>query len=397
MLHTFRLFFLLLIKKIISLVPKKKGLILFSAWFGKKFIDSPMFVYEFFLENNCYSPVWFTRNKELYLSLLKQHKPTVYAYSLQGIWLQIRAQMLISSVQFADFNQYLLSNCIFLDLDHGFPIKQSGFDIPNTSKKSVNYVLSLRTGIEYYMSASSIDVMMIISKAFRIDKEHIVLCNKARTDVFFDYSLRSGLNSIVDKYKNGNKAIVYMPTHRSEGSEIISVEKILDLKRIQEICMNHNAVFLIKKHFYHMNERENLEMYSRIFDISNEDIEPETLLYQADMLITDYSACYIDYLLLNRPVVFFVYDYEDFIINEREMYFDFEDNTCGFRPKTADELCESIEQICIDKWIDFRHEVDRAKVRNRYFDSKLKLGKSREHIKIVIDDLIESKFETNWE
>ena len=47
------------------------------------------------------------------------------------------------------------------------------------------------------------------------------------------------------------------------------------------------------------------------------------LLVCADVLITDYSSIFFEYLLLDRPIVFFVPDYEDYA-RDRGFYLDFD-------------------------------------------------------------------------
>ena len=39
----------------------------------------------------------------------------------------------------------------------------------------------------------------------------------------------------------------------------------------------------------------------------------QELLMDTDILVTDYSSTYIDYLLLDRPVVFYNFDYQDYL------------------------------------------------------------------------------------
>lgn len=106
LLHHCKKTFIQTIKCAFALIPKDKRLIMFSAWFGQKYLDSPMYMYEYFLELGTYKVYWYTRNKDLYVSLLKQGKPVVYAYSLRGTWKQIRAIMLVSSVQLMDYSLY---------------------------------------------------------------------------------------------------------------------------------------------------------------------------------------------------------------------------------------------------------------------------------------------------
>ena len=56
-----------------------------------------------------------------------------------------------------------------------------------------------------------------------------------------------------------------------------------------------------------------------------------------DLLITDYSSIYIDYLLLDRPMVFLPYDKERYL-EGRGMNFRYDDVTPGAKPGTMKEF-----------------------------------------------------------
>ena len=395
-LHIGRIVVTILGKCVAGVVPKNKKLILFSSWFGKKYLDSSRYMYEYLLENNHnYHAVWYTKDKALYRDLKKNGKPVVYGKSIRGLWLQLRAVMLVSSVEFYDFNIYFISSCILFDLDHGFPIKQSGFEIPTYKKRSQNFDKLLRWNVKLYKSASSMFVKNILSNATAIPGEKFVFCNKPRIDSFYDERLRIGKNDVVNKIKGNYKSIVYMPTHRMAGKNPIDVTKIFDLDKIQSFCEKNNSVFIIKKHYYHSKEKTNLENYSRIFDITNEMLEIQTLLYQADVLVSDYSAAYIDYLVLDRPIIFYAYDYSDFIKNERDLYVKFEDNKAGYKAYDKYEFMDALKLIGSD-WHDSRHSVGRDKMRSLYFDKDLPEGRTRENLCRIMDKLIAGTYKPKW-
>ena len=64
-----------------------------------------------------------------------------------------------------------------------------------------------------------------------------------------------------------------------------------------------------------------------------------------DLLITDYSCTYIDYLLLDRPMIFYNFDYRDYLQTDRGLYYNYEDVTPGYKAETFDQLLEELEQI----------------------------------------------------
>lgn len=394
--HYLRRLVIMILKFLIGFIPKDNKKILFSAWFGKKYADSSMYMYEYMRDNTNYNVYWYTREKNIYYQLKKEGKNVVLASSFKGIWYQIRAIMLVSSVQFADFSPYFLKNCIYFDLDHGFPIKQSGFEQPDTSERFISYQLLLRKGIDYYMSASSDFVKGIISNSFRIDSDHIVKCNKPRTDILFDSDMRKGKNIKIDLLKKQHKKIIsYLPTQRSCGKVAIHITQIMDLDKIQKLCEEHDAIFIIKKHFYHRDEIEMLDKYPNIIDMTQEDIETQTLLYQSDVLISDYSACYIDYLLLDRPIILYAYDYKDYLKSERDLYLKFEENNCGYKAFDREQFNLALSSVC-DDWKDEKHVMGRKMIRAKYFSDDVAVGNAREAISSIITQLINNEYKANW-
>ena len=61
----------------------------------------------------------------------------------------------------------------------------------------------------------------------------------------------------------------------------------------------------------------------------------ERLLDIADVCITDYSSIAFEYSIMEKPIIFFAYDLEDYI-DERGMYFNYDEITPGPVCKTTD-------------------------------------------------------------
>ena len=82
---------------------------------------------------------------------------------------------------------------------------------------------------------------------------------------------------------------------------------MIDMDRLYEMCVKTNSYFVFEMHHF-IKRRPNIpeEYGDRIFDLSDESLNK--LFFIADVLVTDYSSCFYDYLLLKKPVVFFVPD-----------------------------------------------------------------------------------------
>lgn len=99
--------------------------------------------------------------------------------------------------------------------------------------------------------------------------------------------------------------------------------------------------------------------YSNIADITDKSMDIQELLMDTDLLITDYSSTYIDYLLLDRPMVFYDFDYQDYLRTDREMYYDYDEVTPGYKAETFGQLLDELDLIFQgeDQWREERRRV----------------------------------------
>lgn len=384
------------LKFFVGLVPKKKDMILFSAWFGKKYADNSRFLFEYMLENSNYKVEWYTKDEALYNELLSKGIPVVYSHSLKGIWHQCRAKMLVSTVQTSDFNMLLLNKAIYLDLGHGFPGKPVGLMQPTADEAWKDWFCFTKKGLDFYETASSRFVVDYISPCYDVQPDHFIFSNKPRIDVLFNEDLRKGINAKIEKFRNKKRIITYLPTHRSCGKKIMDISQIFDLRLLQLFCEQTNSIFLIKKHFYHNNEETDLMEFPNLFDITKDDIDTEVLLAQTDILVTDFSSCFIDFLTLDRPIIFYAYDYDDYMANERDYYWKYNMINGGYTAKHKNEFIRSLYDLSED-WNDTKHLEGRTEMRRSYFDDDVEMGSSREKLCNIVDRLMNGSYDSfDW-
>lgn len=378
------------------IIHRDNKLILFSAWFGEKYADNSRFMFEFMLGREDFRVYWFTKNKDLYKELKSKNIPVLYSKSLKGKWYELRAGMMVSAIQYADFDAACISRVKFLDLDHGFPIKEVAFKSASTGVIWRLWQNFFRDNCDFYMTASSEFVANVVSECYNVPKSHFIKSNKPRIDVLFDSKLQESQNPIIEELKANHKLISYLPTHRSDGRVKMNINEIFDLDGIEQFCIKYDYVFIIKKHFYHNSEISDLVNYSRIFDLTQvPNIDTQILLAQTDILVTDYSSCFIDFLATDRPILFHQYDIEYFRERERGLYFQFDKNNVGYISYDGGTFTGNLEKISKDSF-DVAHEYGRKETRLQYFDKDIEMGTSRSRIMHIMNDILNGNVINVW-
>lgn len=358
-------------------MPRNKKRIIFGAWLGNKYDDNPKALYEYVLKNRKdLDAIWLTPNKKIYEELLGKGIPVSMTNSIKGIWRCLTSKYLCYCVEPNDVGLYfftLLNGCVFINLWHGIPLKRVGFDnkfskqykeirLSKYSSGAVKWVEkcdSIKASIfkhHTYHIAPGDELGKIYEGVFGVDDKHILKLGQSRNDYFFT----EHENPIIKTFENF-KRVVYMPTHRKEGRETIELDKIFNLNRLNEFCKKYNIVFLIKKHFYHRNEDVLPDIkYSNIRELTAWPVKTQELVEAADILITDYSGVYIDYLLLDRPMLFYAYDLKDYLNTDRDFYLPYDEKHIpGKICISESRIIQELENICkgLDSSIDVRNRM----------------------------------------
>lgn len=173
-----------------------------------------------------------------------------------------------------------------------------------------------------------------------------------------------------------NKVFLWMPTFRQSIAKNISEEyqsnetklplfnTFDSLERFNNYLNKINSLVILKIHHLQKEERTFSKVYSNILFINDEDINKLGFqLYQfiplTDALITDYSSISADYMLLNKPIIFILDDYEQYdksrgIIpdNAKELW-------AGDQVYTIKELKRAMDDIVSgkDKYMDKRNKL----------------------------------------
>lgn len=342
------------------MIPRDKKVFIFGAWWGEKYDDNSKALFEYVVRNRPdLKTYWFSSNKAIVDKVRQIGFPAVYSRSWQAVFIALRAGYECYCTSNEDVGKNIkkyLGGCTIINLWHGVVTKKIVYDDDNT-KKRIGHIQKINIAIEnfakrnWYVVCTSEVYYPIFESAFRKSRDKILNIGQARND-----SLFIDTPNIYRELFPGKKIILYMPTHRQQGGVNMDLKQILPLHDLEALIERHHAILLIKKHFYHRNEQSFGDVFDNIKDITNENPETSVLLKAADILITDYSSCYNDHLLLNRPQIFYCFDFEDYQINDREMYFDYYSNVPGPICKTSEQLLKELDDALsgVDNYQDKR-------------------------------------------
>lgn len=246
----------------------------------------------------------------------------------------------------------------WVQLWHGTGIfKKFGYDLLNDEDKKVMELFSDKIDL---VSVSSENAVDIYANNFHIDKSKVKPFGVPRNDFYNDEHLGSDyLNELRASFEKeypqlkAKKLVLYAPTFR-EDAKNNAVFDYFDIGRFihdlgDEYCL---AIRLHPNYMNYCDEAHPIdlkELASKydFIDFTGYEDEQKILLL-SDILIADYSSIMVDYTILNKPIILFAYDLDDYINEERGFSFDYKEKVPGKIVYDIDELIESIKKKDFD-------------------------------------------------
>ena len=171
----------------------------------------------------------------------------------------------------------------------------------------------------------------------------------SRTDEFFDKDYVENcyrkLHEAIPASKE-KKVILYAPTYRGRSSHRKAPEAI-DIALFAE-KLSDDYILIIKQHQTVKELPEIPEKYRDTFayDMTRgKGMDINELMTVADICISDYSSVVFEYSLFERPIIFFMFDIDDYK-DEQGMYYTYEELAeCGPIFRTNEEMVDYIADI----------------------------------------------------
>ena len=289
--------------------------------------------------------------------------------SLWGLYYILRAKYWFYDTHPWAISKYSYNNAKLINLWHGIPLKKIGYDAEQL--KIVRYSGLQKMIFEKLMPTDNNYIVnseyeqACYETAFQTDKECIKIFGSPRLDILLHDIPNSSLFmeedfAAIKGFKEaGKKLFFYTPTFRDTGKDISGWLKSDNLKRFLK---ENNAILVCKLHFADKNSLD-FELTEEFYKMdSDSDIYP--VLKYSDALITDYSSIYFDYLLLDKPILYYPIDLEEYQEKCRGFYAPYEELTAGIKAYNEDELINAMQEVI--NGVD-NYKEQRKALRDRMF------------------------------
>lgn len=364
---------LFIIAKIYTrIVGRDEQIWIFSDFLsGQKFSQNKRYLFQHLASEHAETtrPIWLTKSPELYERLSEKRYEVYKADSIKARYYTLRAKYIPIDSGPGPIPWWCTGGGTVIQMSHGIPLKAD-----NSSSKD--------SRLTKLFSWQSADYAVFSSKYC---EEHVQQYIDSGTGAGFintglsegtsiytgypkpdavvnsDIGTIDGIDTNRDQLDIDQSDVVigYFPTRR-EGYGL-DFDTIFDVGRTEEFLQRNGAKLLIKPH-RQLDIGEGIIVSDSIQLISS-DTDSHQFLTEIDILITDYSSIYFDFLLLDRPVIFYTPDYSTYE-EIRGVLPNYENITAGPRVNNFEELLKQLEPNV--EGID-EYAKQRQKIRDRFF------------------------------
>lgn len=243
---------------------------------------------------------------------------------------------------------------VYLNTWHGTPLKTLGKDIKkagfNDHKNIQKNLFSAdklampnRFTAEKLIKSNDLDGIL---------NAEIGIFGNARVDL----TLNSNREAMLTKYNlvNDKKIVLFAPTWKENGSVDESVKQLIEQTNLIQKALGSDYHVYLKTHYFVYEQMMKMDYGNHM--IPNW-VDTNEILSTVDLLITDYSSIFFDYLPLKKPTHFFMPDKAEYEF-ERGMYLDLK-TLPGKISNNIEELVENIQVKENEYLIEYKENIDK--------------------------------------
>ncbi|MCJ1980434.1 CDP-glycerol glycerophosphotransferase family protein [Lactococcus carnosus] len=303
-------------------------MVLYLSFDGRSYSDNPKAIYETMLRDakfDKYQLIWALKEPVIIsgCKVIKRQSIAYFYYLSKSKYWVFNNKMPDYYIKRADQ--------VYLQTWHGTPLKRLAHDMPDLG---ITYYRSKQTYQEmvsaydkdsqlwdYLISPNQFSTAVFCS-AFKVNREKIIETGYPRNDILTTVSTGK-IQDVKEKFNipSNKQVILYAPTWRDNAFNLqgYTFELNLDFTKWHKILGDDYVIifkphYLIAQHFVVPNGLSEFVLTMPATADINE------LYIISDQLITDYSSVFFDYAILNRPIYFYMFDFETYRDDLRGFY-----------------------------------------------------------------------------
>jgi len=247
---------------------------------------------------------------------------------------------------------------------HGVPFKRIGYASEDL-KHMLDSAASEMARYRAVIASSRTDTLAMAAAFFPLTVAQMWNTGLPRNDFILqeEQGLAPDLSSELAKLRTlvgGRRLALFMPTFRNAQSEGYYQFEKHELEWLNRWLKENSCVLGVREHMADTDRVYGSQLADLpVIDLSDaEFVHPELLYREADLLITDYSSAFIDYMLTGKPAVSFAFDLESYEV-ERGGFYDLDQVFPGPIARDFDEL-EKVLTGVFDREEDPTYALKRA-------------------------------------
>ncbi|MBC9713863.1 bifunctional glycosyltransferase family 2 protein/CDP-glycerol:glycerophosphate glycerophosphotransferase [Streptomyces sp. TRM66268-LWL] len=333
-------------------LPVRRRTVVFESHLGKQYSDSPRALYEEMRRQGLdFKAIWSYQGSP---QGFPQDATLVRRWSLPYLRALAQAEFWVDNQSFP-LGLRKRPQTTYVQTWHGSALKRMGFDLPELKSMTRDQQRLQQDALgrfDHFVVRTEHDVRTL-AKALHQDEARLLRTGYPRNDSLVRTRQTESATGRRERgplaaeleIPDDKEVLLYAPTFRTGGGH--RFELPFDVERFAEE-FGDRYVLLIRAHYLnHVVLPPSVT--GRVIDVSAlHDTAP--LLELADALITDYSSVMFDYALLERPMLFFAYDYDAYAHDGRGTYFDLASCTPGPMVTTEEEFLAAVKSL--HAWAD---------------------------------------------
>ena len=383
-------------------LPINEKVVLYDSFMSRGLLDNPYAIFKQLIsltEFDKLKHVWaiedFEGNAPFIESLSSKGVVFVKRHSKEYLRYLATAKYLFTNVSMP-FYYVKKDGQILVNTWHGVPLKKLGYDLDDAVYTISNVLRSMLSSD--YMISPCPHLTNIYLDKYKLDGLYtgkIIETGYPRCDLIESTDRYEIINRLseygieIETDENGDykQLILYAPTWKGTdfGKPDLSVDEYIKVKETLERGLDQSKYqILIKPHQVVYNQLKDRNDLKGLFVPAY--IDADELMSITDILISDYSSIFFDFLITGRPVIFYVPDLKDYE-SYHGLYFDM-NNLPGPVTDKAEDICDYIKTL---KQIKERYKSQYATMKN--ICAPFEQGNST---KSVIDIIFRNKDTDEW-